>query len=41
MSRRQGSWQIMCFEVNFHFLLLAEFLAESSQRRSEAQVLQS
>ena len=37
----QGSWQILCLEINLHFLLLAEFLAEAPQRRSETQVLQS
>ena len=28
--RRQRDWQIVGFEVNLHFLLLAEFLAETS-----------
>ena len=39
--RRQRAWQIVGCEVNFHFLLLAEFSAEACDGRNKTQVLQS
>src|ERR1700756_3887670 len=37
---RQGAWQIVGLKVNLHLLLLAEFPAEASHGRSNAQILQ-
>jgi hypothetical protein len=34
---RHGAWQIVGLEVNLHFLLLAEFLAEASHSSSNTQ----
>ena len=40
MSGDKGLGKSWALEVNLHFLLLAEFLAEASHGRSYAQILQ-